>query len=211
MSLKLGKQFNRNYHMRLPFLSGFYNIGVYFNKKSVFLLFSVDSEFSYKDGIINNKINMFKNLKSSKFCETFINLHNYRKSTLDIVNQFKDIKPEYSSEVSFILNETLSLNKITINERYIYDKLNIYGLTMNTHINEFIFIIVERHHIIKRFNKKLVRSAGIQISSSSALGMLDDYHIESKTSGKVGTEIRFGASDKIIKLSEVDKELDNRG
>lgn len=211
MSLKLGKQFNRNYHIRLPFLNGFYNIGVYFNKKSVFLLFSVDSEFSYNDGIVNNKINMFKNLESSKFCETFVDLHNYRKSTLDIVNQFKDIKPDYSGEISFILNETISLSKITVNERDVYDKLNIYGLTMNTHVNEFMFVIVERHHIIKRFNKKLVRTAGIQISSSSAIDMLDDYHIESKTAGKVGTEIRFGASDKIIKLSEVDKDIDNRG
>jgi hypothetical protein len=209
MALKLGKQFNRNYHIRLPFLNGFYNIGVYFNKKSAFLLFSVDSELPYNNGIVNNKINMFKNLESSSFCETFLELHNYRKSTLDIVNQFKDIKPEYSGELSFILNESISLSRININDRDIYDKLNIYGLTINTHINEFIFVIVERHHIIKRFNKKVVRTSGIQISTLSALEMLKDYHQESRIAGKVGMGIRYGASDKIIKLSDVDKELED--
>ena len=40
MGLNLGKQFNRNYNVRIPFLDGFYNIGVYFDKRSTFLLFS---------------------------------------------------------------------------------------------------------------------------------------------------------------------------
>ena len=47
------------------------------------------------------------NLESSKFCETFLKLHNYRKSTLDIVNQFDSIKPEYYSDINFILNESI--------------------------------------------------------------------------------------------------------
>ena len=42
MALKLGKSFDRNYNIRIPFLTGFYDIGIFFNKKSTFLLFSVD-------------------------------------------------------------------------------------------------------------------------------------------------------------------------
>ena len=200
MALKLGKQFNRNYDIRLPFLNGFYNIGIFFDTMSIFLLFGIDSEFLYTNNVINNKINMFKNLESSKFCETFIELYNYKRSSLDIINQFKNIKPEYSGDVSFILNETLILNKININNKDIYDKLNIYGLTINTHKDEFIFIIVERHYILRRFERKIVRSTGIQISSLSGIDMLNDYHIESHTAGKKGTEVRYGVSEKIIKL-----------
>jgi len=103
MSLKLGKSFDRNYNLRLPFLNGYYDIGVFFNKRSTFLLFSVDSSLGVDGQGV--KVNMFKNLESSKFCETFLELHNYRKSSLDILNQFKCIKPEYYHEVSFILNE----------------------------------------------------------------------------------------------------------
>ena len=45
MSLSLGKSFNRNYRMRIPFLDGFYDIGIYFDKKSTLLLFSIDPVF----------------------------------------------------------------------------------------------------------------------------------------------------------------------
>ena len=84
MSLKLGKSFNRSYNIRIPILDGHYNIGIYFDKKSTFLLFRVDPDFSDSSFKHNIKINMYKNLESSKFCETFIKLHNYRKNTLDI-------------------------------------------------------------------------------------------------------------------------------
>ena len=84
MSLKLGKSFNRSYNLRVPILDGYYNIGLFFDKKSTFLLFRVDPDFSHGKFERNVKINMFKNLEQSKFCETFIDLHNYRKNTLDI-------------------------------------------------------------------------------------------------------------------------------
>ena len=102
MGLNLGKSFDRSYNIRLPFMNGYYDIGIFFNRKSTFLLFSVDSVGNDGQGA---KINMFKNLESAKFCETFLDLHNYRKNTLDILNQFKAIKPEYFHEVSFIMNE----------------------------------------------------------------------------------------------------------
>lgn len=203
MSLKLGKSFDRNYNLRLPFLNGYYNTGVFFNKRSTFLLFSVESS-SGLDGQ-GVKVNMFKNLESSKFCETFVELHNYRKSSLDILNQFKCIKPEYYHEVSFILNETINLSKVEIDEdKTIFDCLNIYGLTLNSYINEFIFIITERQNVVKKFNKKIVRTSGIQIATSQAISMLNEYHEESLTSGKAGFEKRVpldGDTKHIIKVS----------
>ena len=89
--LSLGKSFNRNYNLRIPFYGGFYNIGIFFNDNSTFLLFSVNSDFSEsKHNLADNiKVNMFKNIESSKFCETFLNLHNYQGVNLDIINQFK--------------------------------------------------------------------------------------------------------------------------
>ncbi len=205
MDLHLGKQFNRNYTIRLNFLDGFYNIGVFFDKRSTFLLFGVEPDFSKsKELIRSNKISMFKNLESSKFCETFLELHNYRKSSLDISNQFHEIKPEYSGEISFLLNETLTLAKVELHDRQLYDTMSLYGFTINTHVSEFIFLITERQHIVTRLEKKIVRTSGIQISTAPALEMLDDYHLESKTAGKEGTRIRYGASEKTIKLSDTD-------
>jgi len=203
MSLTLGKSFDRNYTIRIPFLNGHYNIGVFFNKKSTFLLFRVDPDFS-NDSLVEHspKINMFKNLESSKFCETFINLHNYRKSTLDIVNQFENIKSEYHNDISFILNESITLSKLEINDRVFYDTLNLYGLTMNAHMREFIFLVAERQNIIRRLNKKIVRTTAVQISTTPSLSLLDDFHIESTTSGREGLRPIIDMSHETINLTD---------
>ena len=205
MALKLGKSFDRSYTLRIPFMDGYYNVGIYFDRKSTFLLFRVDPDFTAGKFEHNVKINMFKNLESSKFCETFINLHNFRKNTLDIVNQFENIKDDYIHEVSFVLNETITLSKVEIFDREIFDTLNIYGFTMNSFIDEFIFIITERHNVLKRLGKKIVRTSGIQISTTPALNMVDEYLEESKVAGKEGLE-PMRTTDKIIKLSEAEEE-----
>jgi len=206
MGLKLGKSFDRNYNLRLPFMKGHYDISIFFNRKSTFLLFGVEHGLRGSDvdgqGV---KINMYKNLESSKFCETFLSLHNYRKNTLDILNQFKAIKPEYYHEVSFILNETLTLAKVEIDdERTLFDCLNIYGFTLNSYLNEFIYIITERQNIVKKLNRKIVRTSGLQIATGSALKMLNEYHQESLTSGKVGLEIStpIEGEKKVITLDD---------
>lgn len=207
MPLTLGKSFNRNYRLRIPFLDGHYDIGLFFNKKSTLLLFSIEPVFYNSDFEHNVKINMFKNLESSKFCETFLDLHNYRKSTLDISNQFEKIKPEYYSDLSFVFNESLTLAKVEVEDRTFFDLLNIYGFTINTHINEFLFLLTERHNIVKRLGKKVVRTSGLQIATTPALDMLEDYHQESKQV-RAGMEPRM-PTDEIIKLSDVDKELED--
>lgn len=207
MPLTLGKSFNRNYRIRLPFLDGHYDIGMFFDKKSTLLLFSIDPVFNSETHFEHNVINMFKNLEASKFCETFLELHNYRKSTLDISNQFDKIKPEYYGDLMFVFNESLTLSKIEVEDRTFYDSLNIYGFTLNSHINEFVFILAERQNIVKRLGKKIVRTSGLQIATKPALEMLNDYHEESKQI-RAGMEPRF-PTDEVIKLADVDKELED--
>ena len=201
MPLKLGKSFDRRYDLRIKFLNGFYDIGLFFNTKSTILLFSVEQGVRVSEER-GNKINMFKNLISSKFCETFIDLHNFRKNTLDIMNQFKSIKAEYQHEISFIFNETLTLSKVELYDRDLYDSLNIYGFTLNSFNNEFVFILTERQNISTTLGKKIVRTSGLQIATSQALNTLDEFHKDS-LSGKAGKEILF-PDDEIIKLDEVE-------
>jgi hypothetical protein len=203
MSLSLGKSFDRNYNLRIPFLDGYYDIGIYFNKKSTFLLFKVTPDFSTSDSSKHGiKVNMFKNLESSKFCETCLILHNYRKSSLDIINQFHNVKPEFYQDISFVLNESITLSKIDVEDKTFFDLLNIYGFTLNSYSNEFLFLLTERQNIISRLSKKIVRTSGIQISTSPAIELLDQLHTESLKSGKAGTEIRIISKDEVTKLSD---------
>jgi len=200
MSLKLGKSFNRSYNIRIPIVKGFYNIGIFLDKRSTFLLFKIDPDFSeINDYNKSIKINMFKNLESSKFCETFIDLHNFRKNTLDISNQFEKIKPEYTSDISFVFNESIVLSKVEIEDKSVFDCLNIYGFTINSYSEEFIFILTERHNIQKRLGKKIVRTSGLQIGTTPSLEMLDDYHTERLTAGKSDFSDSIDR-DKIVKI-----------
>jgi len=190
MSLNLGKILNRNYAIRVPFLNGNYDINIFFNKKSSFLLFGIEPDF--RDDVNINygtKVNMFKNLQSSKFCETFLNLHNYLGKKLDIINQFESIKDEHLNNIQFILNESINLSKFELDSKIFYDSLQIYGLTLVTHSNEFIFIIAERQNIIQKLNKKIVRTTAIQIGTNNSINILNEFHDEFKTNSHFDLEL----------------------
>lgn len=188
--LNLGKILNRNYAIRVPFLNGNYDINIFFNKKSSFLLFGIEPDF--RDDVNVNygiKVGMFKNLQSSKFCETFLNLHNYRGKKLDIINQFESIKDEHSNNINFILNESINLSKFEFDNKTFYDSLQIYGLTLITHSSEFIFIIAERQNIIQKLNKKIVRTTAIQIGTNNSINILNEFHDEFKNNIRLDLEI----------------------
>ncbi len=188
--LNLGKILNRNYAIRVPFLNGNYDINIFFNKKSSFLLFGIEPDF--RDDVNVNygiKVGMFKNLQSSKFCETFLNLHNYRGKKLDIINQFESIKDEHSNNINFILNESINLSKFEFDNKTFYDSLQIYGLTLVTHSSEFIFIIAERQNIIQKLNKKIVRTTAIQIGTNNSINILNEFHDEFKNNIRLDLEI----------------------
>lgn len=208
MSLKLGKSFNRSYNLRIPILDGYYDIGIYFDKKSTFLLFRVDPDFTHGSFQKNVKINMFKNLEQSKFCETFVDLHNYRKNTLDISNQYDKINDDYTHDISMIINESIVLAKVELYDKDVYDTLNIYGFSMNSYIDEFMFIITERHNVLKRLGKKIVRTSGLQIATTPALDLLDEYRNERQTasaSSREGFKSQRSKED-IISFTDAEKE-----
>ncbi len=209
MSLQLGKALDRLYTLRLPFLDGFYNVGVFFNKRSTFLLFKIDSYFPpNKEVGKSTKITMFKNLESSKFTETFLDLHSYRSSNLDILNQFQDIRAEYHIDCNIMLNETISVAKIDIGDgRHLFDTMTVYGLTLTSYSNEFVFLIAERQNIIRKLKKKVVRTTAIQIATSSSLSLIDEYHNERLESKRhqIREMIKPSEEKDIIKLSEIDK------
>lgn len=202
MPLSLGKSLNRCYSMRIPFLDGFYDINTFFNKKSTFLLFGVDSVFiknpnqKFASGI---KILMFKNLKASKFCETFLNLNSYNGENLDIIDQYHSIKGHYSYFVDYKFNESVTLSKFIINEKNIFDCLILYGFTFLAYEKEFFFMIAERQNIIPRLNKKVVRSTGIQIATTKTLEVLEEFSLDSKR-GKEGLTPIIGNPEKVLKL-----------
>jgi len=165
--LTMGKTFNREYGIRTEIMNGYYNIGIFFSKRSNFLLFKIEPDFSeIKDYKRNIKISMFKNISASLFCGKFIDLHNYRKDSLDIMNQFEGIK-EKSVVMKF--NESLILSKYIIHDKDVFDSLYIYGFSLDKFMKEFLFIVAERHFIDRVKEKKIVRTTGLQIATTPVL------------------------------------------
>ena len=207
MPLELGRSFDRSYSMRMPFLDGFFNIGVFFHKNSNFLLFRVDQNFRASKSKHGIKINMFKNLETSIFCETFLDLHDYRSDRLDICSQFNKVKDDYYNEIIFLCNESITLSKHTLNEKSIYSTVLLYGITMAAYENEFLFLIAERQHIIVKLKKKIVRTTGIQISTSQSLNALGEFYSQHKEDLKLIVPNKPKLDpQKIIKLSDVNGE-----
>lgn len=178
MSLTLGKLFDRNYNLRVSFLDGFYNIGVFFNRKSDFVLFSTEPSFSSNSKNIPTKINMFKNLEASTFCDTFLKLYTFKNNNLDILNQFHNVKEEFQDDVIFTFNEAITLGKVKVQDRELYDTITVYGFTMVSAVDEFLFIIAERQNIKPQFGKKKVRTCGMQIATDNSLELINSYKQE---------------------------------
>jgi hypothetical protein len=199
MALRLGKIFDRNFNIRFPFLDGNYDVGIFFNKYSSFLLFSVDGDFSTISRDRQNiKINMYKSLVLSKFCESFLILHNYKNENLDIINQFESIKAEYFHDINLSINESISLSKYEVDNKVLYDTLNVYGFLLSSYINEFIFIIAERQFIDKKINRKIVRTCGLQIATTSSLDLINRYHQEDVGKGKMASLLQIPSGDTIV-------------
>jgi hypothetical protein len=157
-------------------------VTVFLNKGSTFSLFSIDSDFEGSERT-PGMVKMFKNIEASNFCDTFIKLHNFKKETLDIVNQYDAIKPDYTDDIQMVLNETITLSKIKVGDKDLYDTMNIYGFTILPYIEEYIFMIAERHSIMKKLGKKVVRTIGLQIATPNTIKVLEEYQEEARNSG----------------------------
>ena len=173
--LRLGKDLDRCYSMRIPFLDGFYKVDIFFNKNNTFLLFGADQNVSKQQSIT---LKTFKNLKAAKFADLFLELYDFQNDRLDIINQYRNIKEEYISDIHNVLNENIVLSKyVDDNDKILYDCIIIYGFNFISYPKDFIFIIAERQSISAKLQKKFVRSTAIQIGTLKSLELMKSYEV----------------------------------
>jgi len=211
-SLELGNSFDRSYNLRIRFLDGSYNISIFFDRKSPLVLFKVIPDFFKHSKCLDRttNISMYKTLEGSKFCDTFLELNNYKNINLDIKGQYHKIKPQYLDTVNLVINETISLKKIILRDRSIFDSLKLFGVTITIYANEFFFLIAERQKVSKSLNKKIVRSSGLQIATTTALEVLNEFSIPTTNYFDKGVEeVKNSFSNsglKDINFTELDKQ-----
>ena len=206
MSLTLGKLFDRNYNLRVSFLDGFYNIGVFFNRKSDFVLFSTEPSFNNNASNVSTKVNMFKNLEASTFCDTFLKLYTFKNNNLDILNQFHNIKEEFQEDIIFTFNEAITLGKVKVHDRELYDTITVYGFTMVSAVDEFLFLIAERQNIKPQVGKKKVRTSAMQIATDNSIEIIENYREELKKHKNLHNKNSTNEPVDFDKLDMEDKE-----
>jgi hypothetical protein len=153
----------------LPFLEDHATATVYFHKTNTYLGFVTGRtlrELS-KDNLV--KTSVYLDLKQSSFAKTFLDIKDMKTSRLKIENQFSNIKAEYRDRIQYLGNESIKLFKVESAGKELQPALYLYMFTMADYEKEFIYLVAERHHIDVTINKKIVKSASLQIATPEAL------------------------------------------
>ena len=156
MSLTLGKSFNRQIKMRLPFQNYFYDIGIFYTTSINFNLFDIRPIYKHGSNPSNDsKINMFKNIEASDFCMDFLDM----KIENDRPSRFIAVKDEYQSEIYCNFVETVMMSN--------NNHMKIHLFSMTKYDEDFLYILVERKNISKVNEEKIISTlSGIQITTS---------------------------------------------
>ena len=166
--LTLGNKLNRSYSLYLPFMENYCEISILFNKTNSFIGFNLDQTHYVQSRNGDIKSFLFPELTRSAFATTFLDLKDLRTKNLDIKQQFYNIKTEFKNRIHYETNETIKLTKVITPKGDFDSTLYIYVFRFTDFGNNFLYTLVERQHIDIVLDKKIVRTAAIQLSSNEA-------------------------------------------
>ena len=190
--LTLGNKLNRSYSVYLPFGDNYCEITILFNKTNSFIGFNLDQTHYIQSRNGEIKSFLFPELTKSAFATTFLDLRDLKSKNLDIKQQFYNIKGEFKNRIHYETNETVKLTKVATPKGDFESSLYIYVFRFTDFGNNFLYTLVERQHIDVVLDKKIVRTAGIQLSTNEVnedlTTMVQSYNqqfIESESIDKV--------------------------
>lgn len=167
-------------------------ISILFNKMTSFVGFNLDHT-NYIDSRNGNiKSAIFTDLSTSAFATSFLDIRNFHSRNLDIKLQFNNILPDYKERIHYETNETVKLSKVQTPKGQLESSLYIYIFRITDFGNDFLYCLAERQHIDCALDKKIVRTAALQLSSNECYEDLTTI-IESANKTYVKTETVDGA------------------
>jgi len=164
MSLTLGKSFNRQYKLRLPFRDYFYDISVFYHTDINFNLFDINPIMKYNSNkdLKAVNINMFKNIESSDFCINCLDL----KTINNRLSKYENIKDEWKNDITCVGKERVNISSDN------YLKVITFRIKSYNNIkDDFIFLLVERKNYLKKYKDDRITTtlSGIQIATNSPI------------------------------------------
>jgi len=180
-----GPKFNRSYSQYLNFVDGPLTMTAFFHKNNTHLAFTIDRDVMnrVKAGDIHSTI--YKDLNDSSFATTFLVIKDFQSQTLDIKNQFSNIKPEFQDKIQYVTNEAIKLAKFphpTQPNKHLESILFLYTFRFADYGDDFLYFLAERQHIDQAVGKKLVRTMALQVCTNQCYENLGEmnkfYHDE---------------------------------
>jgi len=148
---------------------------VLFSKQNPGLRFSIDSDSNK----INNKnidITMFRNLESSKFCQSFFSLETKEDEKFDYKNKFHGCNKQYEKNIFKYTQERIDLQMSTKADRPSNNYLLILGFKLFDLDDNLLFFFVQRRIFNSITKLNIIRTTGLQFSTKTGLIALDKYH-----------------------------------
>jgi hypothetical protein len=130
-----------------------------------------------KDGRAKSII--YKDLKQSSFATTFLDIQDFQSPTLDIKNQFSNIKQDYRDRVQYVTNESIKLAKFPSphdKSKTFESVLYLYTFRFSDYDDNFLYFLAERQHIDQALGRKLVRTMSIQVCTNQCLEDLNEMN-----------------------------------
>lgn len=162
----LGNKLNRLYSLAVPFNESTCEITIAFNKSNSFLGFNIDQKNYIKSRNNEIKCSIYSDLMQSEFATSFLDIRNFKSLNLDIKRQFHNIINEYKNKIHYETNETIKLSKVSTPKGPIESCLYIYVFRYTDFDDDFVYCLAERQHIDVVLEKKIVRTAAIQICTN---------------------------------------------
>jgi len=167
-----GNRLNRSYSLYFPFLGEYITITVFFSKANASIAFKTTPRYNEQDRDSKLIVSTYKDLKQSIFASTFLDIKDFKSENLDIRSQFSNILPDYKEKIQYASNESIKLSKVQTDNGTFENLLFLYAFTFNDYVDDFLYLLAERQHIDTVLNKKIVRTASIQIATPECKSMI---------------------------------------
>lgn len=120
------------------------------------------------------RVNMFRNLETSMFCNVFCKFENVSSDRYDFRSKFSEFNENYSENVITFLKEYYDFQHHptkSTSKNY----MNVYGWKVHGIEDDLAFYFIQRkcYHPINKVD--IIRTAGLQISTPAGLSGLNNY------------------------------------
>lgn len=176
-------RFQREYILNLKFLKKYINLSILFNKNNLYTSYHVDQQ-TYCMCKNRYSLNVCFDLKKSRFCQTFLDISDYKSENCDIVNAFNGIFTQYRNLVFYDNQESIHMDKVLMFDSFVENKLDIHVFRLYKFDREFLFCLCSRQYIDNKFKRKIVRSSAFNLMTKDCHSYLDSlykkYYVENK-------------------------------